>query len=118
VLEDMCDFTVSRYEKSGGTAYIYVSGVRFTLFVNAPKGRRVRAVEVGTAGETYEPLEASRLYKVVVNSFMASGGDKNDTLKEASGKYDTGFVDSEATLEYLSGKTLVNKSEDRVRQIF
>jgi len=31
----------------------------------------------------YEPLGNDRIYKVVVNSFMASGGDKNDTLKAA-----------------------------------
>jgi 5'-nucleotidase/UDP-sugar diphosphatase len=118
VLEDMCDFTVSRYEKSRGTAYVYVAGLRFTLFVNAPKGRRVRNVEVRDTGGAYEPLETARVYKTAVNSFMASGGDKNDTLKEAPGKYDTGYVDSEATLEYLNGKTLVNRSEERVRQIF
>jgi 5'-nucleotidase len=118
VLEDMCDFTVSRYEKNRGTAFVYVAGLRFTLFVNAPKGRRVRDAEVRGAGGAYEPLEAARVYKVAVNSFMASGGDRNDTLKEAPGKYDTGYVDSEATLEFLSGKTLFNTFEVRVRQVF
>jgi 5'-nucleotidase len=118
VLEDMSDFCITSYGKKPGTAYIYVAGARFTLRVNAEHGERVTDVEVKSASGGYEPLDPEATYKVVVNSFMAAGGDRNTTLKAASGKYDTGFIDSEASLEYLSGKTLTNRAEERVREVF
>jgi 5'-nucleotidase len=118
VLEDMTGYTISRYEKKPDTAFVYVAGVRFTLEVNAAKGQHVNDVQVQKADGAYEPLRPDGTYKVVVNSFMAAGGDMNNTLKAASGKVDTGFIDSEATLEYLQGKTLSNRGEERVRQVF
>jgi 2',3'-cyclic-nucleotide 2'-phosphodiesterase (5'-nucleotidase family) len=50
----------------------------------------------------------------VVNNFMAAGGDRYDTLKDASGKYDTGFNDAEVFMEYIKDKTLVNLAEERI----
>ena len=88
----------------------------FQLDAGVSKGSRLSAVKVGRPG-AYAPLEAAKTYKLVVNSFMAAGGDKNTTLKElAARQYDTGYVDSEATLEYLKGKTLGSEAEQRVLQ--
>jgi 5'-nucleotidase len=119
VFEDMCDYTVTSYtDKTAATALIYVAGATFTLDIKAAKGSRVKDARVGKQG-AYAPLDPSKSYMLVVNSFMASGGDKNDTLKTlAARQYDTGFIDSEATLEYLQGKTLQNASEIRVSQQF
>jgi hypothetical protein len=39
------------------------------------------------------------------------------TLKEAGGKYDTGFNDAEVFMEYIRDKTLVNLPEERIRVI-
>jgi 5'-nucleotidase / UDP-sugar diphosphatase len=114
-LEDMTDFTITRYEPSPLTAYIYIAGIRFDLAVDAPGGSRVRDVQVKKAGGGWEPLRPVEQYSVVVNSFMAAGGDGNETLKAAAGKVDTGYVDSEAMLQYLEGKTLDEREEQRVR---
>ena len=47
---------------------------------------------------------------------MAAGG-QNFTLKElAAPQHDTGFIDSEVTLEYVLGRTLRNTAEVRVSQ--
>jgi 5'-nucleotidase/UDP-sugar diphosphatase len=116
-IEDGADFQISRYGTDPNNAYLYVSGVRFTLELAKPKGQRVTGVEVKTSGGAYAPLDPETVYKVVVNNFMAAGGDRYDTLKGLSGKYDTGFNDAEVFMEYIRDKTLVNLPEVRIRVI-
>jgi 5'-nucleotidase len=115
VIEDGVDFQVSRYGTDPNNPYLYVAGVRFTLGLAKPRGQRVTGVEVKSADGSYAPLDPEAVYKVVVNNFMAAGGDRYDTLKEASGKYDTGFNDAEVFMEYIRDKTLVNLPEERIR---
>jgi 5'-nucleotidase / UDP-sugar diphosphatase len=117
VIEDGTDFQISRYGTDPDNAYLYVSGVRFALELARPKGQRVTGVEVKTAGGSYAPIQPEEVYKVVVNNFMAAGGDRYDTLKEASGKYDTGFNDAEVFMEYIRDKTLLNIPEERIRLV-
>jgi 2',3'-cyclic-nucleotide 2'-phosphodiesterase (5'-nucleotidase family) len=74
-------------------------------------------VEVKGADGSWASLDPEAVYKVVVNNFMAAGGDRYDTLKDAPGKYDTGFNDAEVFMEYIKGKTLVNLPEVRIRLI-
>ncbi len=117
VLEDMTGFCIASYGVKPDTAYAYVSGVKFTLMVNAAAGSRVKDVMVKRADGSYAPIDPAKKYKVVVNNFMADGGDKNFTLAKlpADRKYDTGFIDSEAMLDYVLGKTLKNSGEERIK---
>jgi 5'-nucleotidase len=118
ILEDMADFCITSYSKNPETAYLYLSGVRLQLFVNNPKGSRISNVEVFGDG-SYKSLDPAGSYSLVVNNFMADGGDKNETLKSISKarKYDTGFVDSEVLLDYVLGKTLIERTEERVKNV-
>jgi 5'-nucleotidase len=120
VLDDMTDFCITTYNKTPETAYVYLAGARMTLLVNAAKGERVKDVQVQAKDGSWKPLDATATYKVVVNNFMGTGGDKNFTLGAlpASRRYDTGFIDSEAMLEYVMGKTLKNSGEERVKNVF
>jgi len=59
--------------------------VHFSLQLAWLKCKRVTDFEILGPGGTYEPLEPEAVYKGVVNNFMAAGGDRNDTLKGASG---------------------------------
>jgi 5'-nucleotidase len=113
-LEDGVDFQVSRYGTDPDNPYIYVSGITFTLDLPKPKGERVRNVQIKTGDGSYAPIDPEAVYKVVVNNFMAAGGDRYDTLKEAAGKYDTGFNDAEVFMEYIKDKVLVNIPEERI----
>jgi 5'-nucleotidase len=118
-LEDMSDFCIVSYGKKPDTAYVYVAGVKMTLMVNQPVGSRVKDVMVKKADGSFAPIDSAKKYKVVVNNFMGTGGDKNFTLGKISGdrKYDTGFIDSEAMLDYVLGKTLKNSGEERVKNV-
>jgi 5'-nucleotidase / UDP-sugar diphosphatase len=115
VLEDMADFTISSYGTKPGTNLLYVAGMRLTLNTGAQKGKRVSDVRIGQADGGFSALSPGGTYTLVVNSFMAAGGDKNPTLASLQGKYDTGYIDSEAMLAYVDGKTLSNLREERVR---
>jgi 5'-nucleotidase/UDP-sugar diphosphatase len=113
-LEDGVDYQITRYGTDPNNAYVYVSGITFALEVTRPKGERIQDVKVKTPAGVYAPIDQDAIYKVVVNNFMAAGGDRYDTLKEAAGKYDTGFNDAEVFMEYISGKVLVNLPEERI----
>jgi 5'-nucleotidase len=113
-LEDGADFQVSRYGTDPDNPYVYVSGVLFTLEAAKPKGQRIQNVRVKTGTGSYGPIDPEAVYKVVVNNFMAAGGDRYDTLKEAAGKHDTGFNDAEVFMEYIKDQVLVNLAEERI----
>jgi 5'-nucleotidase/UDP-sugar diphosphatase len=112
--EDMIDMQIGGKAVDASNPLIYVSGVRFTLDVKKPMGQRVSAVMVKDSKGAESALDPNGSYKVVVNNFMAAGGDKNATLGAATGKYDTGYVDSEAFLDFVQGKELSNIKEDRI----
>lgn len=120
ILEDMTDFSITRYTKAPETAYVYVSGLTMTLLVNNAKGSRVTEVMVKAKDGSWKPLDPKGTYKLVVNNFMADGGDTNLTLGAIpkARKYDTGYVDSEAMLDYVLGKTLKETKEERVKNVF
>ncbi len=120
ILEDMTDFCITSYAKSPETAYVYVSGLKLNLLVANTKGSRVTDVMVRAKDGVWKPLDPTGTYKLVVNSFIADGGDKNATLASIpkARKYDTGFVDSEVMLDYVFGKTLSETREERVKNIF
>jgi len=83
---------------SGG--FLQVSGIRFTINTEGEPftgkydgknlaeiitpGRRVSRIEVSKAGEWVE-LKEDQLYTVVVNSWLASGGDGHYAIAEAAG---------------------------------
>jgi len=120
ILEDMTDFAINKYAKDPETAYVYVSGLKLTLLVNNAKGSRVTDVMVKAKDGSWQPLDPKGTYKLVVNNFIADGGDKNVTLGAIpkARKYDTGYVDSEAMLDYVFGKTLKETKEERVKNVF
>ncbi|SDF22902.1 5'-nucleotidase [Thermus arciformis] len=91
---------VSQWEGQAGR-FLQVSGLRYAFDLSRPAGSRVVRVEVkGEKG--YVPLDLEATYRVVVNNFIANGGDGFTVLKEAQGyRVDTGFSDAESFMDYL-----------------
>jgi 5'-nucleotidase / UDP-sugar diphosphatase len=115
-IEDVVDFQIGRYGADPKAAILYVSGVKFSLKMAAPKSERIRDVLVLEADGNYKAIQPAASYPCVVNNYMAAGGDKNDTLKAIGGKYDTRFNDAEAFLEYIKDRTLRNM-EERIKLV-
>ena len=92
--------------KVGSGAFMQVSGLKVTYNQAAKKAENVM---VGDS-----PIDLGKTYKVVTNNFVAAGGDGYKMLKPLA-KYDTGFVDADATMEYIKTKGQVApKTEGRI----
>jgi len=73
------------------------ANVRYTWRADAPAGERVLAETVTVDGA---PLARDRVYRVVVNSFLAGGGDRFSALADAPAE-STGMLDVDAFVRYL-----------------
>lgn len=76
-----------------------VSGFTYSYDDSKPVGERI--VEIKKADGTV--LEDSASYTIVVNDFMATGGDGYTVLKEGTNR-EAGPVDLDATIAYLQAK--------------
>ena len=75
---------------SGGFAHF--AGVRLVM-----KGDKLVKLEVGG-----KPVDNSKTYRLAVNAFSASGGDKWPTLDDKSSFINTGYTDAVVLIEYLN----------------
>jgi 5'-nucleotidase/UDP-sugar diphosphatase len=88
---------------SGSGAYPYVAGMKYTATKSGELGTRVQTVEIVKEDGSTESLDMNKSYGVVVQSFIAGGGDNYKTLAKASGyRYDTGFVDASVFMDYVA----------------
>ena len=113
-LEGDIDFLIG---KKYPAPFPYVAGMRFTLATYAARGQRATALEVRDAAGAYQPVREDAIYRCVVSNFVAGGGDGFTSIRNARGlRVDTGIVDSEALLAYLTQMGAVRPpSEQRVR---
>lgn len=97
-------------EASG--ALVHVSkGCSYTADLSKPAGTRIGSVTING-----QPLDNSHTYTVVLNTFMANGGDGHDVLKNSKGKrVDSGLMDIDAFVSYLKvHKPVEAKDEGRI----
>lgn len=99
-LEDATDNVVAN--KSTG-AYPYAAGLRWSVDLTQAKGQRFSNVEVLQSGGGYAAINLSASYYVIVNDFMADGGDRYDTLKTITGaRRENTFLDyADSFLSYV-----------------
>lgn len=64
---------------------------------DAPSGSRVTDLRVGGV-----PIEDGKSYRVVVNNFLAGGGDHFTTFIQGAERIDTGIADVDALKRYLA----------------
>lgn len=65
--------------------------------VSKPVGKRVVSASING-----DAVEAAKTYRIVTNSFVASGGDGFASIKDARGyRLDTGMLDRDALVDYL-----------------
>ncbi|MDQ7994145.1 MAG: 5'-nucleotidase C-terminal domain-containing protein, partial [Propionicimonas sp.] len=68
----------------------------YTYDPSAPRGSHILSVTYKGA-----PLDPTATFRVVVNSFLASGGDNFTTLAQGTAKADSGQIDLQAAVEYF-----------------
>lgn len=85
----------------GSGAFAQFGGVRFVF-----RGAVVSDVFVGD-----KPLDAGRMYTVVMESYLAGGGDGYPAVKGRQGFVDTGFVDADVLREYIARHSPLDPAE-------
>ncbi len=103
-LEEAADFAIDPDGSTG--AFPYAAGLRWHADMSKPLGQRFSQLEVKRKNATsFEALDLNATYTVVVNSFIASGGDKYETLEavsEDSSKVVDTFIDyANAFVDYI-----------------
>ncbi len=74
------------------------SGLRYRYDLSRPEGQRLLSLTLADS----TALDDARTYTVVVNNFMAAGGDNYNTLMHATDKTDTGVLMRDALERYLA----------------
>lgn len=81
-------------------------GFEVTYDLSKPEGQQVVSMKLDG-----QPVTGTT--RIVVNSFIAGGGDSYTSLKDAKGyRIDTGFVDLEALIDYLKASTPLSRSKE------
>ncbi len=77
--------------RAGMGAFPQVAGLRFTWRPQAPAADRLGAVEVAQPDRRFAPLDDAKIYTVVTNNFVRTGGDGYGVMRDrAIDPYDTG----------------------------
>jgi 5'-nucleotidase len=89
-----------------------VSGMTYTHDPEGPFGRRVLDVRLSNG----RPLEDGRRYSVVMNSFLAGGGDGFDMLRDVTERQ-TGPMDLDALIDYLENNPGIVPAMGRIQTV-
>lgn len=105
------EHSATMFERDSSGGFLQMSGVHTTYDYNKPAGSRVNSTEVRCAAcsvPTYEPLDESKLYSVIVPVFLLEGGDGH-SFKENNGiePQRMALNDAEAFQEYLKKRDFV-----------
>jgi 5'-nucleotidase len=116
-LDQALENGVSQVEAGGGR-FPQVAGLRFSFDPDAPAGERIQLVELrDPASGGYRPLLAEETVIVATNDFLAGGGDGYSSLAGAAGRYDTGWLLSDAFAEFVQeASPLRAEVEGRIRR--
>jgi 5'-nucleotidase/UDP-sugar diphosphatase len=107
---------VSQVEQSAGR-FPQVGGMRYSWNPSAPAGSRITGIQVSDGRGGFTPIDPNASYRVVVNNFIAGGGDGYSVLQRGANKVDTGFLDADVLVEYLRARSPVNPQvEGRIVQ--
>ncbi|XP_038616945.1 5'-nucleotidase [Tachyglossus aculeatus] len=98
------EHSVHRYGLSKGE-FLQVGGIHVEYALSRPPWQRVAKIEVLCTKcrvPRYEPLKLDVVYKVVLPSFLAQGGDSFQMIKDELLKHDSGDEDINVLSQYIS----------------
>lgn len=102
-LKKAFEHSVYRYGQSTGE-FLQVGGIHVTYDLSRNPGDRVVKLDVLCTQcrvPSYEPLRTDEVYKVILPSFLASGGDGFRMIKEEALKHDSGDQDINVVSGYI-----------------
>ncbi|KAM4772238.1 5'-nucleotidase [Rhinophrynus dorsalis] len=103
-LKKAFEHSVHRYG-SGTGEFLQVGGIKVVYNVAKSPGQRVTKLEAICTQcrvPKYVPVEMDQIYKLVLPSYIAGGGDGFDILKNESLKHDSGDSDLNVVANYIN----------------
>ncbi|XP_007111493.2 5'-nucleotidase [Physeter macrocephalus] len=103
-LKKAFEHSVYRYGQSTGE-FLQVGGIHVVYDLSRNPGDRVVKLEVLCTQcrvPSYEPLRMDKVYKVILPSFLANGGDGFRMIKDEVLKHDSGDQDINVVSTYIS----------------
>lgn len=103
------EHSVRRYGQSTGE-FLQVSGFQVEFDLSKPPDHRVKTLNILCTNcrvPHYEPVQDQLLYKVVLPSFMVSGGDGFSMIKEEMLKHNSGDLDISTVSNYIKQRKQV-----------
>ncbi|XP_071831246.1 snake venom 5'-nucleotidase-like isoform X2 [Apostichopus japonicus] len=99
--------------------FLQVSGLKIAYDLDNDPGRRVTSVEV-LCGDCeipeYEELQRGKLYKIVMTSYLARGGDGFKMIKDNIQNQKTGHLDSSVLSDYINKYSPITQGlEQRIK---
>lgn len=110
-LEDGIDFALNPQGSTG--SYPYAAGLRWHVDLSKAKGLRVTNVQVNPrVTGAWTAIDPAKTYKVVTNSFLATGGDGYTTFKNlvADKKLNTYLDYAQSFADYVTRETASGRS--------
>ena len=100
-----------------GDRITQVSGLRFVIDTSKPELEKVISMTLADGS----PFDRRKTYRVAVNNFMATGGDRYDALTQGRNKLDTGRLIRDAMEDWVKaqcagGKPLSIPGDGRITQ--
>ena len=93
----------------GSGAYPQFAGIRLVI-----EGGVVKSAAVQTtngANSAYAALDPAKTYRMVINNFVASGGDGYPKLTAHKSFVDTGFVDADILRSFISARNPLKEAD-------
>ncbi|KAF5274933.1 hypothetical protein FQA39_LY18691, partial [Lamprigera yunnana] len=101
---------------------LQVSGIRVVYNLTQPIGSKVVSVKIlcrKCKVPKYEPLNYEKIYRIILNSFLASGGDDFMVIANNLVNHKVGNVDNEVVARYISKRTpIIQGIEERITMIY
>ncbi|XP_060947416.1 5'-nucleotidase [Limanda limanda] len=112
------EFSVRRHGEGTGE-FLQVSGFRVEFDLSRPPGRRLTSLLILCTAcrvPLYEPVQDETLYRVVLPSYMASGGDGYAMISNELVKHNSGDLDISVVSRFITQRQKVYPPvEGRVR---
>lgn len=117
-LMEVFEHSVRRYGQSTGE-FLQVSGFQVEFDLSKPAGSRVKSLNILCSKcrvPRYEPVELDSVYKVVLPSYLVTGGDGFSMIPKEMLKHNSGDLDISVVEKYITQRgTVYPALEGRVK---
>lgn len=92
-----------------------ILGIHVVLNLTRPEGERVQSLKIRCQAcqiPTYENLYLNKTYRIIITSYLVSGGDGYTVLTENIKNLQVGKLDTDVLVDYIDHRSPVFQEEE------